>query len=86
MGDGDQLDTPPPEDYPQTYWVSFASAAGPQDCPVEGCKGMAASRFSLFIVDQFIHKTRICKLLLGVDSYEKDNNEVHTKTSKLSLS
>ena len=32
---------------PQTYWMSFLSAAELQDCPIEGCRGRAATRAAL---------------------------------------
>ena len=37
----------PPEDDPQTYWMSFLRAAVPWDCPADGCRGRVAKRSSL---------------------------------------
>ena len=55
-GGRQKWDTPPPPPYgePQTYWVSFPTATGPQGCPVKGCSGRVATMTELRV--NFFHR------------------------------
>ena len=39
--------TSPPDGEPQTYWMSFPTAAGPRECPFEECRRRVATKTSM---------------------------------------
>ena len=49
-----QWETPQPDIEPQTYWMSFPTAEGPWECPVEGCGVRAKTRTSMKV--HFLHR------------------------------
>ena len=54
--EGDRSGIPPPlEGYPQKFRMSFPTAVGMQEFPVEGCRGQEATRTALRVHFFHIH-------------------------------
>ena len=47
-------ETMPPDREPQTHGMAFATAGGPGNCPVERCRGRAATRMAMGV--HFLHQ------------------------------